>query len=83
MQVERKKTKKKEIHIAATTNSLLSSGKRWFHMQIKYVNEMHSLYLGFLFKLHYFKSRTLELGTLIEQEETDVLLITDMEEELD
>lgn len=44
---------------------------------------MHHPYLGFLFKWHYFKSRTLEVGTLIEQEETDVLLITDMEEGLD
>lgn len=43
---------------------------------------MHYPYLGFLFKQHYFKSRTLEVSTLIEQEETDVLLITDMEKRL-
>lgn len=52
-------------------------------MQIKYFNKLHSLHVSFLFKCHYFKSRTFELGTLIEQEETNVLLIADVEEELD
>lgn len=79
MQVEKKKRNTYCCHHKFPTEFW----KRQFHMQIKYVNEMHSLYLGFLFKWHYFKSRTLELGTLIEQEETDVLLITDREKELD